>query len=268
MGQEFGQGWPVSAPQFLVFSGEDLMWYLASWGLKSPGGIFIHRTGSWYGCWLGPQLGLLTIAWASSEWWPQAKRTFYIAQASKSDCPTFTRQKLHCFYYLASNVLHHLYHILLVTSPSWLKDGGISHHLLMRFDQGSTEPIGWEVLLWPYLENSIHHVCIVSFNPSAVLGVGITVPWQMKETEAQRGYVTCLWTKLVHGRAGFQTLLYQAGVLQTYMLLIGQVHKESQTFEGQFSPWRGLKAGNSYPPEHRYQNYCLPHVVKKSNSSA
>lgn len=191
MGQEFGQGWPVSVPQFLVFSGEDLMWYLASWGLKSPGGIFIHRTGSWYGCWLGPQLGLLTIAWASSEWWPQAKRTFYIAQASKSDCPTFTRQKLHCFYYLASNVLHHLYHILLVTSPSWLKDGGISHHLLMRFDQGSTEPIGWEVLLWPYLENSIHHVCIVSFNPSAVLGVGITVPWQMKETEAQRGYVTC-----------------------------------------------------------------------------
>ena len=55
-------------------------------------------------------------------------------------------------------------------------------------------------------------MCLVSFNPSVVLGVGIVVLTD-EETEAQQAHVTCLWTKPVHDRTGLKPNQYQAGVV-------------------------------------------------------
>ena len=140
VGQEFGQSIIGMACLCSMISGssvENICQSVVTWQLRAD--IFAHKSGGWCGGWLRPHLGLLTKAWASSEWLPWANRTLYAAaQASKRDPPSFTRQMLHCFYDFTSKVkLHHFYYILSVTRPSRWKDQEIRHHVLMGLGQGS-----------------------------------------------------------------------------------------------------------------------------------
>ena len=145
VGQEFGQGILGMACLCSMISGSsvgNICQSVVTWQLRAEI-IWRHlRSQKWWLMWrlaetssgaVIQSLGFLrVVAWANNS-------TLYAAaQASKRDPPSFTRQKLHCFYDFTSKVkLHHFHYILSVTRPSRWKDQEIRHHVLMGLEQGS-----------------------------------------------------------------------------------------------------------------------------------